>query len=282
MLEKIDEYPARYEQFTAAMARDVLTRNASNRPIDHKYVRRIADAMLAGEWVVNGDTIRIDEKNSLLDGQHRLTALTYASERRSGSAPLALKFLVVRGLPRAVIGTVDINKKRSMGNTLHILRGTKNSNSVASAARLLLSLKLGRTPGDSNFKPTAAQIFALLDEHPHLGASYPQGMALARETGLNPTVAFSFVHLISAYREADPFLLGLMSGINLAPGDARIALRRFGHNFHTHMRHPGDRVRLQLNACFRTWNAYLRGQFLTKLVVPSDGAMPELLRGTPI
>jgi hypothetical protein len=61
------------------MARELLKLNwASNRPINEATVERYAAEMKAGEWKYNGDQISLDEKQRLLQGQHRLAACVRA------------------------------------------------------------------------------------------------------------------------------------------------------------------------------------------------------------
>lgn len=85
-----------------AMARRVLAKNTRNRPISETHVKRLMDEMRSGRWQYNGEAIKWSVDDVLLDGQHRLTALS----RMPDDFP-ALPFLVVRGLPTASQDTMD-------------------------------------------------------------------------------------------------------------------------------------------------------------------------------
>lgn len=57
------------------LARDLLAKNPHNRNLRVRRVEQLAGAMTRGEWVFNGDAIRIADSGMLLDGQHRLAAI---------------------------------------------------------------------------------------------------------------------------------------------------------------------------------------------------------------
>ena len=60
-------------------ARDVLERSFAsgftNRPLSKKTVKKYAEAMKKGGWVLNNDAICIDDSGALINGQHRLEAV---------------------------------------------------------------------------------------------------------------------------------------------------------------------------------------------------------------
>ncbi|WP_458317158.1 hypothetical protein [Mycolicibacterium brisbanense] len=95
------------------MARRVLAKNTRNRPISEAHVQRLMGEMSSGRWQYNGEAIKWSVDDVLLDGQHRLTALS----RMPDDFP-AVPFLVVRGLPTSTQDTMDQGRKRSdLSNT---------------------------------------------------------------------------------------------------------------------------------------------------------------------
>lgn len=56
-------------------AEELLKLNSSNRPLNKKTVEWYAKQMKNGEWTISGQTISISDKNTLIDGQHRLAAV---------------------------------------------------------------------------------------------------------------------------------------------------------------------------------------------------------------
>ena len=65
---------------TPHLASKWLQKNSCNRPLSQNTVYRYADAILSGEWKLNGDTIRFDSNGTLIDGQHRLHACVKAGK----------------------------------------------------------------------------------------------------------------------------------------------------------------------------------------------------------
>lgn len=60
---------------TPFAAKEFLSKNTSNRKMDHGRVAAYASAMERGAWEVNGQGIVIDSNGNLKDGQHRLAAI---------------------------------------------------------------------------------------------------------------------------------------------------------------------------------------------------------------
>lgn len=101
-------------EFTPEMAKDILAKhNSKNRRLSKSHANLLRINMEKGTWLFNGDSICFDDKGELIDGQHRLSALS------SFGKPLPL--LVVRGLPSEAIKTIDqTHKNRSLADLLKI------------------------------------------------------------------------------------------------------------------------------------------------------------------
>lgn len=119
---------------TPEWAADLLTRNPKNRNIKQTHMELMARDMKADQFQFNGDVIRIDTDNNLLDGQNRLTACV-----RSGQP---FDTLLVTGLPPEVRATIDSGAKRTFGDRLH-MQGVANSSSVSAALRLAAGFATG-------------------------------------------------------------------------------------------------------------------------------------------
>lgn len=125
------------ENVTPSLAAAWLERNTSNRPLRSSKVESHAEAMKRGEWKFNGDPIRFSLDGTLLDGQHRLSAVV-----KSG---IAQKFLIINGLSSDVFATIDTGSTRSASDIL-ALSGMKNSASMASGARMFMYWKKSGSP----------------------------------------------------------------------------------------------------------------------------------------
>ena len=60
---------------TPEIAKELLKLNISNRPLNKTTVDWYANQMVNGQWTISGQTISISDKNTLIDGQHRLAAI---------------------------------------------------------------------------------------------------------------------------------------------------------------------------------------------------------------
>ena len=60
---------------TPDIAKDFLTHNTGNRPINHRYVQMYVKQMQEGLWKLTTDAIGFAKNGRLINGQHRLTAI---------------------------------------------------------------------------------------------------------------------------------------------------------------------------------------------------------------
>ena len=100
--------------------------NDNNRHIRDSHVASLASEMKSGNWRLNGETIIFDENGQLMDGQHRLAAVV-----KSGKT---IEMLVVRGVEREAMRTIDRGKSRSLADVIG-LAGYPYSTALASAYR---------------------------------------------------------------------------------------------------------------------------------------------------
>lgn len=122
---------------TPSMAAAWLQLNIKNRPISPHAVEKYKRDMLAGRWIYAADPIRFDTTGNLLDGQHRLTALSLCDDDT-----VQIPFLVIRGLPNETQMVMDQGRKRNAGQQLAI-KGVKNASNVAAGAKVYLLWKTG-------------------------------------------------------------------------------------------------------------------------------------------
>lgn len=168
----------------AATAARWLTRNRRNRNLRQSVVQRYRLDMLEGRWTFAGDPIRFDSDGNLIDGQHRLTAL---SELEGISIPI----LVVRGLPNESQRVMDQGSKRTPGDQLGLL-GIKDANCVAASVKQYLIWSEGFMFRDGKAASAAIsspRIEEWVQENPvHLG-QYQSFIGLTKQTDAPPSVA---------------------------------------------------------------------------------------------
>lgn len=96
---------------TPKLAAKYLQRNTANRPIRRTVVDGIKDSFMRGEYIPSHQGIAFSSDGILLDGQHRLIAI---SELDSGSFPM----LVSSGIDPVAFKVMDVGLKRSAADAL--------------------------------------------------------------------------------------------------------------------------------------------------------------------
>ena len=100
------------EIITPEIAQTMLKTSKGNRNIKQDTLRGLVAEILGGKWAVNGETIVLDEENSLLDGHHRLEAIV-----KSNTAVICI---IVSGIRRDTWTTMDSGCARSLGDAFKI------------------------------------------------------------------------------------------------------------------------------------------------------------------
>lgn len=113
-------------EVTPELAAELLELNTKGqRRMSDLAVEKYATDMLVDAWVFNGAAVLITDENELIDGQHRLKAIIDSGE------PQIL--LLVRGVSKDAMETVDTNRRRSYADMLY-MKGYKNHATVAGIA----------------------------------------------------------------------------------------------------------------------------------------------------
>lgn len=98
---------------TPQMASDWLKNNVNNRALRRTMVDGLKAAFIRGEYVQTHQGVAFGANGELLDGQHRLTAI---SELRDGSFPM----VVATDVPNDAFRVMDIGAKRTNADALRI------------------------------------------------------------------------------------------------------------------------------------------------------------------
>jgi len=127
---------------TPEIAKQWLVRNVSNRRVSPPLVERYARDMGAGNWELNGETVKFDSSRRLIDGQHRLSAII-----KSGKST---KMYVATGLPtnHRIAATIDNGRARSASDILK-MHGYSHNSIMAALARFVMQLQPDRWNGGS-------------------------------------------------------------------------------------------------------------------------------------
>lgn len=135
-------------RITPPLARDWLKRNTGNRPVRPSKVDALKAAFQRGEYQQTHQGIAFSTNGVLLDGQHRLLAVSLMPDS------FAVDMLVTRGLPPEAFDVIDtLSTPRSAADVLKISQG------CASVARFIV-VKLIDAARGSAVTPSYLRPFA--------------------------------------------------------------------------------------------------------------------------
>ncbi|MGW5003192.1 hypothetical protein ACWEP8_36690 [Streptomyces hydrogenans] len=252
---------------TPHLATELLKRNTRNRNLRPRAVSDYARDMTAGSWVINGEAIKLATNGDVLDGQHRLHAITKAQR--------SIDMFVVIGLAPETQETMDSGRKRSTGDVLS-LRAEDNATTLAAITRRVWAWQ----QGDRRFKgrdtPTTAECVAVLTAHPELRRSAEIATRTRNAFPHIPQSVLGTAHFL--FNAIDPdecawFFQRLADGANLPVGHPILALRaRVTSERLDAVRMAEDRFMAYL---IRTWNAVRDGRELARLTHKSGSDIPD-------
>ena len=116
---------------TPKKAKQILVSNTKNRKIKFRHVTFLANQMLSGCWVYNGQSIVVSNNGILVDGQHRLLAII-----ESGTT---IETELIEGVDYdEAFSTIDTGVVRSPSDVL-AMRGYRNAPLLAAAIKILIT-----------------------------------------------------------------------------------------------------------------------------------------------
>lgn len=242
---------------TPEIAKTWLKENHSNRNLNLKLVSDYARQILSGEWKLNGEAVKLASDGTLLDGQHRLSAIVMAG--------VAVEMLVISNLDPALQETMDAGRKRTTADAFAI-SGESNSAVLASIARRVWMWDRGGLRFPSSPSPSTAELRHTLEQYPSLRRS----AEIASRTYLHfrPTVQAvtgTTHHLFNQIDEGltAEFFAQLASGAGLESGHPVLTLRnRITSDKMLHKKVP---FHLGVALNIRAWNALREGRTLLKI-----------------
>jgi hypothetical protein len=249
-----------------ADAKQILEYNVNNRNLRPGRVEQFVGAMRRGEWVFNGDAIRIAKSGRLLDGQHRLVAVA-----QSG---VPQRFVKITGLDDVTQETMDAGAKRTLADILK-LRGEKDVNRLASIIRNVFLYETTESFRPPHIVPTAQELLACLGRHPSVRESIPATRPVLNNTQFAGAPAGACHYLFSLVDAVDTeiFFTRFALGTDLTPKDPIYALRRL-----LLAPRPGRATiasYMQAALAIKAFNYWRRGEPVSHLVWRPGGGTAE-------
>jgi hypothetical protein len=253
---------------TPAMAATWLTQNHHNRNMNVRLVGDYARDMLADNWPLNGESVKFADDGTLLDGQHRLSAVVLAD--------ITVQMIVVTGLPVETQETMDAGRKRSTADILGI-RGETHSLIVASVLKRVWIWQRGERKFLTNPRPTTAELTQLL-------ATAPGEFRRAAEIADRTYRKFRFLPQSSvgtayfvlnriAPDDVPWFFESIATGAGLEVGNPVLTLRNRAMYDRGESKAVSDTRAMAY--IVRAWNAVREGRTLDQIIQPADKPIPE-------
>lgn len=232
-------------KLTPAKAEQLLNVNTHNRPLRNRDVEKLRGAIERGEWQFNGDAIRFAKDGTLLDGQHRLWAISMAE---TGTP---VEVLIIRDLEPESQLTMDAGARRTLADHLRLM-GHMNGLSLAAAINTHWRLVNGLIRTTSY--PTITQALGHFTEHPSIeDALFVSRSYHRRLRGSSAVIACLAYEFGSRDAEAaETFFEQIINGTNLTEDSPTLALRRY-----LELNNPDPTLLMALT--IKAWNAYVQG-----------------------
>jgi hypothetical protein len=204
-------------KITPSLSKDWLEQNRNFRQPTESHIDKMAADILAGKWDENGETIKFNTNDELVDGQNRLMACIKAGKPFTS--------VVVYGVKSDL--NIDVGSKRALKHYLIRLGITTYANQFSASLRNLYSLrKRGQiyAGGIGTHAPTNSQLVDFLKGEPDLYKSVTRTASI----NLVPTSILAPLFLCFSERDsalAEKYLSAIDGKLELKNTDPAIMLR---------------------------------------------------------
>lgn len=261
------------EDITPGLAQRYIAGLApNNRKSVTRKITQFAADMEAEDWLLNGEPIIFDTKGRVIDGEHRLRAITLSG----ASATM----VVIRGVDPEARRTVDTGTARSFGQVCE-MDGIKNPNAVAAVTRraYLIDTKgsyMSRGPGSGERVPSHSALKEYRDaHHPEISLAVVRGQDVRKAFGVVTTNIAATAFLLFSRIDPDQahlFIEQLAFGEGLKRGMPAYTLRE---RLTKDATRTVDQKRLSsdehLGLICRSWNHYRDDEPVERLMLTRQG-----------
>jgi hypothetical protein len=248
-------------------------RNHGNRNLSLTVAQEYATAMKAGRWQLTHQGVAFDTEGNILDGQHRLLAITLAG--------VSVDMLVFVGMDRSTFTVLDAGRRRQAG---HLIQSTPYGILAAATCRFLgvvdgtfqgskSSYVAGRGSND-----VLLSVFA--NWEPELVRWAKDVNDSRRTSRIIPAPHLAVLAQADRTQYADripSWLDGLKTGVGLSATDPRLHLRnRFVAGSKAFLGTTGRDHAYRL--IVKAWNGHALGQPMRVLRCREDEQIPTVVQ----
>lgn len=257
---------------TPDMAKKWLEKTKLNRRLSDNNVNYLVSQMKSGSWMLTGDTIKFGNDGSLLDGQHRLSAIVKHGE--------SVRIMVCEGLNPEVFQVLDTGKSRSAADVL-TAAGHKYSHNLASVGRAIILYQAGRynsgSGGDNRYKATNKAILDFVNKRDDLleMVTFCQNHVYQyfRFIPLSTLGMLYFVLSKKNQTKCDEFFTKYATGVDLSESNPIRLLREKLIKDSTNKSKLNARDKAAL--IIYTWNNFVQGKRVSQLLLPKNYTFPK-------
>lgn len=260
-----------YELVTPDLARELLEGNTHNRSVNQKRVRELAELHGTRFWKETGDPIRITDDGILVDGQHRLLAIT-----QSG---VSVHYFIMRGVDLTAQEVIDTGSRRTLASMLQT-RQEQNRTTLASAIKVIYHWENGGRSADGLDSVPINVLLHFYDNNPGIKDIARRTLGFTQVirggSGAVALTMWLFDHIDG--EDASHFWDRLKSEYNHSEGDPISTLRKTLVRDAEEAATNRASVRGQTwraAVIIKAWNAYRRGEKVYRLQFSPGGSRPE-------
>lgn len=249
---------------TPEMAVELIRTQVPNRGLSSTSSAKYARDMAAREWKPNGESIKLNPKGLMIDGQHRMqgvidAAKLAAAEPENYSPFAGIELTFALNVDDEARATMDIGRKRTVSDFMAHY-GVDKAHKITPVVTWHLAFTKGNyvsASGRLQYQPTQAEIIHHWAENEDLFyTSALRGADTNRQklgAATPSAVAYHVLREMSGDELADTFWDRLVDGANLTTGSPVLVLR---NKLATHR----YRREVHLALIFRAWNNWIDGK----------------------
>lgn len=237
------------------------------RTISAANLRKIEASLKTDTFMLNGQSVIVDEDGRLLDGQHRLQAAV--------NTGIGFWTVYVTGVPSEYFKFMDCGKARTFSDVLKT-KGHAGTRSLAAAISRLAEYQRGPTCVGSNMVLAHSELVATIEGAPRLDEAMRACRACSSVIAPSQVAWLYYLAHPLVPDLCDFFFYSLTTGENLIKTSPIFLFRQRLDNdrksgFHPHLR--------EMEALLiKAWNAYIKGEQMKALVWQSPREpFPELV-----
>lgn len=274
---KAQNYRVEIREITPDQARKWLEFNEGNRKVKRSSVRFLKNQLSAGKWKLTGETICFDASGRLVDGQHRLIAIT-----ETGISAVSM---IVWGIPAESQSVMDTGTNRAFVDVISMAYpDAVDPSGVGSACKFVMSFHNGRfgigiDGGHKDHKPDNTDVLNFLDANPDFFEfyNYSRKHYLGGDRVVTKNVFIGMWWILSEYgaKASDDFFTKLSTGLGVTATDPIHVFRSILIREKTSSDASKYTSSQRLRGLVHAWNKYVLGERVKTFRIPKD--MPEIL-----